>query len=59
LLTAALEELRQQLIVEVRNNKALENEAKRLDKKIALLIKNRITLEVRCNLFFPQFAHSY
>lgn len=40
-----LEDLRQQVIIEVRNNQALEQDVKRLDKKIELLIKNRITLE--------------
>eukprot|EP01122_Echinamoeba_exundans_P013058 TRINITY_DN5634_c0_g2_i1.p1 TRINITY_DN5634_c0_g2~~TRINITY_DN5634_c0_g2_i1.p1 ORF type:complete len:996 (+),score=278.15 TRINITY_DN5634_c0_g2_i1:360-3347(+) len=40
-----LEELRQQVVLEVRNNHALETDVKRLDKKIELLIKNRITLE--------------
>jgi hypothetical protein len=40
-----LEELRQQVIIEVRNNQSLEQDVKRLDKKIELLIKNRITLE--------------
>jgi len=41
----ALEELRQQVIVEVRNNRALEADVRRLDRKIELLIRNRITLE--------------
>jgi hypothetical protein len=31
--------------LEVRNNRLLEAQVKRLDKKIELLIKNRITLE--------------
>lgn len=31
--------------MEVRNNRLLEQQVKRLDKKIELLIKNRITLE--------------
>jgi hypothetical protein len=34
------------VILEVRNNRLLEAQVKRLDKKIELLIKNRITLEV-------------
>lgn len=40
-----LEELRQQVILEVRNNQLLESDVKRLDKKIELLIRNRISLE--------------
>ena len=40
-----LEELRQQVIIEVRNNQLLESDVKRLDKKIELLIRNRISLE--------------
>lgn len=40
-----LEETRQQVILEVRNNQLLESDVKRLDKKIELLIRNRISLE--------------
>lgn len=40
-----LEELRQKVIIEVRNSQLLESDVKRLDKKIELLIRNRISLE--------------
>ncbi|XP_049850344.1 ras GTPase-activating-like protein rgaA [Schistocerca gregaria] len=39
-----LEELRQQVVIEFRNNQLLEADVKRLDKKIELLIRNRISL---------------
>jgi serine/threonine protein kinase len=45
LLEETLEDLRQQVIIEVRNNQLLESDVKRLDKKIELLIRNRISLE--------------
>jgi serine/threonine protein kinase len=44
-LEESLEDLRQQVIIEVRNNQLLESDVKRLDKKIELLIRNRISLE--------------
>lgn len=40
-----LDELRQQVVIEVRNNLLLESNLKKLDKKIALLIRNRISIQ--------------
>lgn len=40
-----LEALRQEVVIEVRNNLLLEADVKRLDKKIELLIRNRVSIQ--------------
>lgn len=40
-----LDELRQQVVLEVRNSLLLEADVKRLDKKIELLIRNRVSIQ--------------
>lgn len=42
-----LQKLRQQVGSEIRSNQQLENDLNQMDIKIGLLIKNRITLQVR------------
>jgi len=47
LLRAEAERLRQQVVTEIRQNQQLENDLNQMDIKIGLLVKNRITLQVK------------
>ncbi len=57
-----LEKMRQQVVGEIKSNQSLESDLNQMDIKIGLLVKNRITLQVRClslntlNVSF-QFVH--
>jgi regulator of replication initiation timing len=44
--TSDIQELKKQLAKEIRKNYALERELQRLEKKIALLIQNRTSIQV-------------
>jgi hypothetical protein len=43
-----IQELKRQLVIEIRRNHVLDRDLQKLDKRIGLLIKNRTTLQVRC-----------
>jgi hypothetical protein len=42
-----IQELKRQLVIEIRRNHVLDKDLQKLDKRIGLLIKNRNNLEVR------------
>jgi hypothetical protein len=45
-----IQELKRQLVIEIRRNHVLDRDLQKLDKRIGLLIKNRTTLQVRAAL---------
>ena len=44
---ADIQKLRAQVVTEIRSNQQLENDLSLMDIKIGLLVRNRITLQVR------------
>ena len=53
-LVKIIQELKQQLVIELRKNHALDRKLAKLDKRIALLIKNRFVSQKKNLLFWRE-----